>query len=301
MRLTLEALEVLDAIQRKGSFAAAAEALHRVPSAVTYAVQKLEEDLGIALFDRSGHRAVLTDAGAELLREGRFLLEAATELEARVKRVATGFEAELRIALVDLIPGENLLPVIADFYQAERCGTRVRVLKEVLGGVWDALASGRADLAIGANGEGPLDGGYSTFPLGSVEFVFMVAPNHPLAGAKEPLAHDAVVRHRAVAAADSSRDLAPRTVGVLSGQDVLTVPDTQAKIEAQRAGLGVGYVPKHLALKEAAAGRLTIKQVEESKLAALLFVAWRADHQGKALQWFLRRLEDKKTQRLLLS
>jgi DNA-binding transcriptional LysR family regulator len=80
MRLTLDALAVLDAIDRKGSFAAAAEELHRVPSAMTYAVQKLEEDLDVLLFDRRGHRAQLTEAGRELLREGRHLLQAASEL-----------------------------------------------------------------------------------------------------------------------------------------------------------------------------------------------------------------------------
>ena len=51
MRLTLDALAVLDAIDRQGSFAAAAEELHRVPSAMTYAVQKLEADLDVLLFD----------------------------------------------------------------------------------------------------------------------------------------------------------------------------------------------------------------------------------------------------------
>src|SRR4030065_197971 len=71
MRLALDSLTVRVAIERHGSFAAAAEVLHRVPSAVTYAVQKLEEDLGVSIFDRSGHRAQLTEAGRELLREGR--------------------------------------------------------------------------------------------------------------------------------------------------------------------------------------------------------------------------------------
>ena len=50
MRLTLEGLEVLDAIDRKGSFAAAAEELHRVPSAITYSVQQLENALGVSPF-----------------------------------------------------------------------------------------------------------------------------------------------------------------------------------------------------------------------------------------------------------
>src|SRR4051794_19052498 len=104
MKLTLESLQVLDAIARKGSFAAAAAELFRVPSAVTYAVQKLEDDLGVALFDRGGHRAKLTPAGQELLKEGRHLLRAAGDLECRVKRVATGWEAELNIAYDDILP-----------------------------------------------------------------------------------------------------------------------------------------------------------------------------------------------------
>ncbi len=141
MRLTLDALTVLDAIDRKGSFAAAAEELHRVPSAMTYAVQKLEEDLDVLLFDRSGHRAQLTEAGKQLLSEGRHLLHAAAELEARVKRVATGYEVELRIAVDDVIPMERLYPLFGEFY-VQDCGTRLRILMEVYGGAWDALVTG---------------------------------------------------------------------------------------------------------------------------------------------------------------
>src|SRR3954453_10905936 len=98
MKLTLDSFQVLDAIDRKGSFASAANELHRVPSAITYSVKQLEESLGVELFDRKGHRAVLTDAGKELLAEGRRLLQAAADLECRVQQVAKGWEAELGIA-----------------------------------------------------------------------------------------------------------------------------------------------------------------------------------------------------------
>ena len=72
--ITIDALKVLDAIDRRGSFAAAAGELFRVPSAISYTVQKREEDLGVDIFDRSGHRATLTPAGKYLLKEGRALL-----------------------------------------------------------------------------------------------------------------------------------------------------------------------------------------------------------------------------------
>src|SRR5215207_4965169 len=108
MRLSLDALQVLDAIDRKGSFAGAADELHRVPSAITYSVKQLEDGLGVPLFDRRGHRAVLTAAGRELLAEGRRLLRAAADLECRVQQVAKGWEAELRIAVDTLIGVEKL-------------------------------------------------------------------------------------------------------------------------------------------------------------------------------------------------
>ena len=112
MALTLEALQLVDAIARRGSFAGAAQELGRVPSAVTYAVRRLEDDLDVLLFDRRGYRARLTPAGQELLREGRHLLAAADELARRVRRVASGWEQELTLALDNVIPFRRLVPLL---------------------------------------------------------------------------------------------------------------------------------------------------------------------------------------------
>ncbi len=289
MRLNLDALYVLDAIARKGSFAAAADELHRVPSALTYTIKKLEQDLDVELFDRSGHRAQLTAAGAELLAEGRHVLRAAQELESRIKRIATGWEGQLRIAVDDIVPWAGIYDLVEAFY-AGASGTRLRLMSEVYGGSWDALFAERADLVIGAPGDAPAGGGYSTFELGRVEFVFVVAPSHPLASAAEPISNETVLQHRAVSVADSSRQLPPRTSGLLSGQDVLTVPNLAAKRAAQCRGLGAGYLPRFIAAADIAAGRLVEKAVVEGKPAIQLFVAWRTNCQGQALEWFLARL-----------
>ncbi len=300
MRLSLDALLVLDAIDRKRSFAAAADELHRVPSAITYTVQKLEEDLDVLLFDRRGHRAKLTAAGRELLNEGRHLLRAAGELESRVKRVATGWEAELRIAYDDVIPVGGMLQLVEAFYR-DPCPTRIRLAMEVLGGCWDALASDRADLAVGASGEGPAGGGYSVRNLGSFEWVFAVAPGHPLAPVPEPLGAEEILKHRVVAVADSSRNLPPRTVGLIGGQEVLTVPNVRAKLQAQALGLGAGNLPRYLAEPEVKAGRLVIKRTEEPRQESPLYLAWRTAHRGKALQWFLKRLQEPRALERLLN
>ena len=301
--LNLDALQALDAIDRKGSFARAAQELGRVPSALTYLIRKLEGDLDVLLFDRRGHRAKLTPAGLELLREGRHLLYAANELQRRVRRVGRGWEVELRIALDTVIRIETILELVADFY-AEEPGTRLRLFTEVLSGTWDALLSGRADLAIGTFSSPPSSdraaSGYQSRPLGQLELVFAVAPHHPLADAIEPITPEIVRRHRAVAVGDSARNLPTLTLGLLSGQDVLTVPTMQAKVAAQLAGLGCGNLPLGYAIPHIKAGRLVPKLLAESRMTGTMYCSWNTSVKGKALQWFLERLADAKLRRALL-
>src|SRR5574343_272887 len=116
MKISLDLLSMLDAIERHGSFTAAATALHRVPSALSHAVAKLEEELDVQLFQREGRRATLTEAGRTLLDDGRHLLRAAGELERRVQRIGADWEAELRIAIDAIIPVERIYPLLERFY-----------------------------------------------------------------------------------------------------------------------------------------------------------------------------------------
>ncbi len=108
LKLSLDALQVLDAIDRGGSFASAAKELFRVPSTISYSVSRLEEDLGVKVFERAGPKVILTAAGQELLQEGRYLLKAAQDLEHKVRKVASGWEAEFSIGM-DLLFSPNLL------------------------------------------------------------------------------------------------------------------------------------------------------------------------------------------------
>jgi DNA-binding transcriptional LysR family regulator len=298
-KLSLESLEVLDAIARKGSFAAAAESLFRVPSAVTYTVRKLEEDLNVQLFNRSGHRAELTLAGAELLKEGRNLLNAASELESRVKRVAKGVETELTIAVSDLFDITSIYPILDKFYN-QNFGTRIKLTQEVFGGGWDALISGRADITLGSPGDASPVNGFTTKPIGLLEFSYAVSPHHPLAKLTDPLQDQDIIRHRSISAADSSRNLPPRTAGILSGQDVLTLPSMHFKLRAQLAGLGAGYVPRKIAEYYASKGQLIIKQVAKPKHEVMIFLAWRNDG-GKAQQWFIKQFQLLNINDILLS
>jgi len=289
LKITLEGLQVLDAIDRRGSIAAASTELHRVPSTISYAVAKLEQELGVALFKRTGPRIDLTPAGKELLKEGRYLLKAAQDLEHRVRRVASGWETQITLGLESLLAPSVLADDIRDFYRVAD-STRLRITQDTLSGSWEALLDRRADLVIGAAGEGPSGGGYVAEPLGSVPFVFAVAPDHPLAQARKPLEKADLRAHRAVAAADSAQRLAPRTVGLLFGQDTLTIPDIFSKYAFQIAGLGFGYLPEPYARPAIDAGRLVEKRVKDPRAKETFYLAWRPDEEGAALTWWLERM-----------
>ena len=291
LRLSLEALQIVDAIDRRGSFSSAGKELHKVPSTISYTVAKLEDDLGVQVFQRNGPKVMLTAAGQELLKEGRYLLKAAQDLEHRVRRVASGWETELAIGLDSVFSALALAGDITDFYAVAQ-QTRLRLVQETLSGTWEALLERRVDLLVGAPGDGPPGGGYIAQPLGMLDFVFAVAPTHPLAAIDRPLTRGDLQHHRAVVVADSARQLAPRTVGLLLGQDALTVPSMQVKFDYQVLGLGFGFLPGPCARAAIARGLLVEKAVEEPKPAETFYLAWRVGEDGAALRWWMARMRE---------
>jgi DNA-binding transcriptional LysR family regulator len=316
--LTPDALTMMDAIARTGSFAAAARELGKVPSALTYNVRQLEEALDVLLFDRSSRQAQPTAAGLELLHEGRRLLQEMEAVANRVKRVASGWEATLSISVEDILSTATVFDLVEAFCSlrpdpgtTQGPATRLRLRSDVLAGTWEALISGQVDLAIGVAGDHPNPGGVELRPLGEVPFVFCVAPAHPLAQLFDAsdkglnaLEHDHLMPHRAVAVADTAQRLQPLTRNLLPGQDVLTVPTMRAKLEALVRGLGCGYLPEPLARPWLSTGHLVRLPTVSGEPVATLHYAWRAERGpaslGRALQWWLSQLESPTTRRALV-
>ncbi|KEZ77506.1 LysR substrate-binding domain-containing protein [Salinisphaera hydrothermalis] len=284
----LEALEVLDAIDRHGSFAAAAASLYRVPSAISYTINQLETELGIRVFDRTGHRAVLTPAGQLLLTEGRRILIATRELAAAARRQADHWEPELKIALDTTQKPADFYPLIAEFTRAHPA-INVRINEEVLAGSWEALVDERVDLAIGVT-DPPANAGIHRRQCGRIDFVFCCAPTHPLASAPTPLTEDAIRAHRALVVADTARQFSPRSGNLIDGQARLTVASMRTKIEALERGLGVGYCPTHWVDDALAAGRLIALETMPPATMRETYLLWRRGERGRALQWFIDRL-----------
>ena len=182
--------------------------------------------------------------------------------------------------------------------------TRLRLREEALSGTRDALVSGRADLALGLVLEPGTTSGVQSRLLGDLAFVYAVAPHHPLAKAREPITDEVLMKHRGVAVADSTQRGAALTIGVLAGQDVLTVSTMRAKLDAQLRGLGGGFLPEPLARPYLDSGRLVAREVKrQSSRSIRLHYAWRdvgPIGPGRALQWWLQQMDSATTRQALL-
>jgi len=289
--ISLDLLRALDAIDQRGSFAAAAEALHKVPSALTYTVQKVEQDLGIDLFDRSGHRAKMTPAARLMLEEGRGILRDIDNLASSAKKIASGWEPELRIGVDTIYEPARLYPLVHEFNEANPY-IKVHLIHGSLSGTWEMLISGEADLILSADNLDPKLDGYQTERFGQVNMVFAVAKDHPLAQNACDWTHEDIEAYPTIVVKDSTKLMTPRTIGWTRQNKLITVPSMRDKIEAQLGGLGVGYLPQHRIQNHLDSGELVQVKLQESNPPSSGVKAWRTGVSGNALNWFRERITE---------
>lgn len=285
--ITLEALHILDAIDRRGSFAAAANELNRAPSSLSYQIQKLEQDLDIMIFDRSGHKANFTDAGKLILERGRAILSATEKLVNDATLLANGWELDITVAFDGIIPIANFFPLVEALGNVSK--TRIRLQEEILAGSWESLAADRADLLICPRIE-TLPQDVKAETLGEMEMVWVAASNHYVHKRTGEFDEEARQKYRAIAIADTARDQPAMSVNILQKQPRLTVTNFNAKCQALVNGLGIGTLPKHVAEPLIAEGKL--KKIEGSQGSKMeIIMAWRRNKIGEAKSWCIQYLK----------
>lgn len=289
MYINHQDLILIEMIAQTGSFAGAADALNRTRSAITQAIKKLEDQVGFDIFDRTTYRPTFTEQGADLLKRASPVLESMQILKKDISLIRDGWGSEIAISYDDILDTAFLYKLIAEFRQiAPRVS--VRLHREVMNGCWDSLLEERAVLTIGVTGEAPPGLAVHQIPLGSVEFVFAVAPDHPLAS-KEEATLDDVRHYPPIVIPDTSQRLGRRTSGIFLADTKILVPTMAEKIKAQIHGIGVGYLPRHLIQHHLDEGRLIeISLTNQAPKRTALKVAWMADHHSAALEWFVKNL-----------
>jgi len=287
--ISIEVLETLDAIDRRGSFAKAAEELNKATSAISYAVQKLEEQLDIALFQRLGRRSVLTPAGRLILAEGRDILQTTRRLADKAKEVATGWEPRISIGLESLHSFPDFFNVINNFLQAFPT-VEIDISECVLNGGWEALEQGRVDLLVGSPGPVPSQKGYRSVAMGRVELVPVIAAKHALASHalakkqdKKQNIDTVMGQLRRIVIHDTSYSGIARSEGLSRNGQMFYVQNMDQKIHAILAGIGIGNLPKHRVQGYLNKGVLLPLDIEKQNNAES-FLAWKVSNKGKGLR-----------------
>jgi len=284
--ISIEALLVLDAIEYRGSYAAAAEQLNKVPSALSYIVQKLEEQLNVTIFERQGRRSVLTPAGKHLLVEGRKVLYAINSLSEQTQTIANGWEPKIRIACDSII---DIKPVFSgiECFLAEHENIEIDVQEEVMNGTWEALIEDRVDLVIGAPSPVPNQKGIRAVKTGELGSVLVMSKSHELSQqssrVKQSIQPSDLTKYRSVVVHDSAQHEIPWSVNMIEGSQHFFVSSITQKIEAIIAGIGIGYLPKNLIQHHIVAGELIIIELAEKLPPQDLFMAWKITNKGKGL------------------
>ena len=250
-------------------------------------MQKLEEELDVVLFDRSGHRTKFTNVGRMLLERGRVLLEAADKLTTDAEALARGWETQLTIVAEALIPTDLLFPLVSKL--SEKANTQISLITEVLAGAWERLEQGRADIVIAPDLHFRASSEINTRKLYTIMSVYVASPDHPIHQEAEPLSEVTRVKYRGIAVADTARERPVLTVQLLDKQQRLTVSSMDDKRRALLAGLGVATMPYPMVEKDIAEGRLRVVSAEYTREVDII-MAWRRDSMGEAKAWCLREI-----------
>ena len=287
-------LEVVDAVARTGSFSAAAQELHRVPSAVSYTVRQLEAWLAVPLFERRHRDVVLTPAGSWFLKEGRSVIKKMQITRQQCQQIANGWRGQLSIAVDNIVRPERMRQMIVDFYR-HFSDVELIVFQEVFNGVWDALADGRAELAIGATQAVPVGGRYAFRDMGTLRWACVVSHQHPLAAMRGPLSDDTLRNWPSLVREDTSRSLPKRVTWLLDNQRRIVAPDGASSAACISAGLCIGMVPVHFAKPWLDRGEWVALPLENPFPDAACCLTWQQNDASPALNWLLDYLGDSET------
>jgi DNA-binding transcriptional LysR family regulator len=294
--LTLDQFSVFLTVANEGSFAAAARRLNRAQSAITYTIQKLEEQSGVALFDRSSYRPVLTEAGRALLPRAKQILDDVDSYRRLVRDITNGLEASLTLAIDAYVPSDVLLPVLVAFGRTFP-SVELRVRVEPLATVIATLRERLADLGLLIE--------YTRLPeelgrsvLGRVELVPVAAPIHPLARIAGPC-DERQLRGHTQLVLGAGDDVTSGCDDFLQSLHRWHVNNLETIRELILAGIGWGCLPRSKVSRDLEHGTLVELRLERWDGAdqmsefPLVLAYHRKGPLGHAAQWLLQQFKPK--------
>ena len=292
--VTIEQLRTLLAVVDAGSFSAAARKLGRVQAAVSQSVDRLEAQLGLRLFDRSGRTPRLTQHGEAVAAAASRIALDVEALDALVGSLKQGSETTLRIVVDVLFPTESLVAFTRQF-GLEYPSVELVLFTEVLSAVTAQVRKKQASWGIAVEDADMSD--LEQRPIADVQLVPVASPDHALARHDGPIDSDALAGAVQIVLGEHRLDGQKESDdhGVLSPR-TWRVVDLATKRALVVSGLGWGHLPEHVVRDDLRAGRLV-----ELPLTAwgptplrrsLVLVRRRDGVMGPVAKWAIERLGD---------
>ncbi|MFF1502788.1 LysR family transcriptional regulator [Streptomyces sp. NPDC058316] len=257
------------AVVTHGTFTAARAELI-VQSAPSTSVRNLERELGAELFDRTGRRVILTEAGRALLPSARSVLagaQAGRDAVAAVSGLATG---RVRIGTIQTLTCVDLAAELAAYHRlwpGVQISLREATMPELVAGV----RAGEPDLAFVAPDAAELPDGIAGFATWLKDLVLITAPGHRLAAAGRTLIKDLADEPFVDFRAGTGLESAVRRLAAHCGLERrITCDVTQIRllVELVRAGIGVAIVPRRIG-EDAGLPCVSIRQPEPRRTVVL--------------------------------
>jgi DNA-binding transcriptional LysR family regulator len=252
LRIDIDAFNVLKVVVEEGSFAKAAERLHKAQSAVSYQIKKLEQYLGVNLLDRNQYRAELTHEGRVILAEGQRLLAHLGNIEHLASRFSEGWEPRLELVIDGALPMEPIMTALKRMTE-HKIPTKIQLNMEFLGGVQHRFERDSADLMLVKDyRSGP---SYHPKPLPAITSVLVAGKDHPLT-LRRGITLSELQQHVELTIEDSSPVKSQRDELQFGGDKVFYLSGFIMKKNALLKGLGFGWMPDFLITEELAGGDL---------------------------------------------
>ena len=280
--ISLELIRLLRQIRDAGTLNQAAAMNGKAASALTYQVDKYENALGITLLRPHGRTVRLTEAALHICDAGADILSSVSSLETQAIAIGTGIEPRIRIAVDTWVSTDAVMRVIKEFL-AEYPQVEIQLEHQVLQGTWEALTTHRVDLIVGAVAPKPSESGIQHLSLGLAHRVLVMSPKHPLATRRSALTTEDLEGARWVVIRDSSLQSPARDQMPMTPQSMMLVDSLEAKVAAQLQGLGVGFLPPHVAKPLLDKGQLVELERDTNPPDIEMLLAWRTDSRGRGL------------------
>ncbi len=288
MNLSLNNLKTFIRVADKGSFSAAARHMGKAQSAVSTAIANLEIDLGVALFNRQGKFPVLTQEGQVLLREARQIVNSCQVFMERARAFEGGVDANLRIAVDEIISREILMDLLEKFGE-KFAATELEILYGVLGDIHTMVEQGRVDIGILV----PNDLPSQTIPnrlVSHIAFIPVVSFDHPLAKKKKLTPHD-LESHRQLVI--TSRGGEREDESIIFGKQTWMIESTYVIMDLVRKGAGWSFLPTQSVAGDLEKGKLVKLSLFTDNVEPLVpvYLIWTQQRRlGLAGQWMLEEL-----------